>query len=79
LLEGNALLALSYSRRQEISADKFGLSLSYYAGFDPVGLKEFFEAISEKSNQEMQWMSSHPSNASRIKAIDEFIVNLPLQ
>jgi Zn-dependent protease with chaperone function len=79
LLEGNALLALSYSRKQEISADRFGLSLSYYAGFDPAGLKEFFEAISEKSDQEMQWMSSHPSHENRVKAIDTFIVTVPLQ
>lgn len=79
LLEGNALLALSYSRKQEISADSFGLLLSYNAGFDPAGLKNFFEILSKKSHQEIQWMSSHPSNESRVKAIDEFIVNLPSQ
>ena len=77
LLEGNALLALSYSRKQEFSADSFGLLLSYNAGFDPAGLKNFFEVLSKESHREMQWMSSHPSNESRIKAIDEFVVNLP--
>lgn len=77
LLEGNALLALSYGRKQETSADKFGVALSHKAGFDPAGLKAFFEELSDIMGDEMQWMSSHPSHENRIEAIDGFIDALP--
>ena len=77
LLEGNALLSLSYSRKQETAADKFGVALSYKAGFDPKGLKSFFEKISETTGDAPQWMSSHPSHGNRIEAIDGFIDALP--
>ena len=77
LLEGNALLALSYGRKQETSADEFGLTLSHRAGYDPAGLKQFFEALSNMMGEEIQWMSSHPSHENRIKAIDTFIDGLP--
>lgn len=78
VLEGNVLLSLSFSRAQESSADEFGLTLSDEAGFDPSGLKVFFEKIGkEYAGQEpSQWMSTHPSSAERVKAIDAFIDGL---
>ncbi|RLJ41360.1 peptidase M48-like protein [Litoreibacter meonggei] len=78
VLEGNVLLSLSFSRRQETSADEFGLTLSDEAGFDPAGLKVFFEKLSEKyADQEpAQWTSTHPSSQERVKAIDAFIDGL---
>lgn len=77
LLEGNALLALSYGRKQETSADRFGLALSHDAGFDPSGLKVFFKKLSEKTGDEPQWSSTHPSHDKRIDAIEAFIDDLP--
>lgn len=76
LLEGNALLSLSYSRAQESAADEFGLTLSHRAGFDPAGLKVFFEALEETGGEEAQWMSTHPSHSARVEAIEQFIEGL---
>ncbi len=77
ILEGNLLLSLSFSRAQERSADQFGLKLADEAGYDPAGLKVFFEAIQPKglSGKSSQWMSTHPSSAERLEAIETFLAN----
>ncbi|MGB7318607.1 MAG: M48 family metallopeptidase [Planktotalea sp.] len=77
LLEGNALLSLSYGRDQESAADEFGLALSHQAGYDPAGLKEFFETLAKEMGEPPQWMSSHPNHDNRVQAIDAFIKGLP--
>ncbi len=76
LLEGRTVLSLAYSRKHEKKADQFGLKLAHRAGYDPKGLKLFFERLSEIINDESQWLSTHPSNKKRIKAIDRFINGL---
>ena len=76
LLEGNILLSLSHSRAQERAADEFGLTLSHRAGFDPAGLKVFFERLGSDSSDDKQWMSTHPSHFNRIEAIELFIDGL---
>lgn len=75
ILEGNVLLSLSFSRAQETSADEFGLTLSREAGFNPSGLKVFFEKLDEEygDGEPAQWMSTHPNSAERVQAIDAFI------
>jgi Zn-dependent protease with chaperone function len=76
LLEGNALLSLSYSRAQESAADEFGLTLSHSAGFDPIGLKIFFERLGAGIGDDMQWMSTHPNHSNRVEAIELYIRGL---
>ena len=76
LLEGNILLSLSHSRAQERAADEFGLTLSHRAGFDPAGLKVFFERLGSDSSDDIQWMSTHPSHSNRVEAIELFIDGL---
>ena len=78
VLEGNVLLSLSFSRTQESEADEFGLTLSNDAGFNPTGLRQFFEKMDQKfgGREPAQWMSTHPNSAARVKAIDAFIDDL---
>jgi Zn-dependent protease with chaperone function len=76
LLEGNALMSLSYSRAQESAADEFGLTLSHRAGFDPAGLKVFFERLGMEIGDDVQWMSTHPSHSNRVEAIERYINGL---
>lgn len=76
LLEGNALLSLSHSRAQESAADEFGLTLSHRAGFDPAGLKVFFESLSTEIGDNVQWMSTHPNHSNRVEAIERYINGL---
>ena len=76
LLEGNLLLSLSYSRGHESDADQFGLRLSKKAGYDPSGLKQFFVELSELVGDPPQWLSTHPTNVERVKAIEAYIKTL---
>jgi Zn-dependent protease with chaperone function len=76
VLEGNLLLSLNYSRKHESSADEYGLTLAHVAGFDPSGLKEFFEYVIKLGGEQPEWLSSHPSSKARMDAIDEFINKL---
>jgi Zn-dependent protease with chaperone function len=76
VLEGNLLLSLNYSRKHERAADQLGLKLSRDAGFDPAGLKKFFEYVVELEGDAPEWLSSHPSSAERLEAIDAFINQL---
>lgn len=73
LLEGNILLSLSYSRDQESEADQAGLRLADAAGYDPAGLKVFFETLSQQIGDGGSWLSTHPGNLDRIDAIDAYL------
>lgn len=76
LLEGQALLALSFSRAQESEADEIGLRIAFDAGYDPAGLKQFFEALGDDDDGPESWFSTHPANADRIRDIDRVIEGL---
>jgi|GEM_PF-633951 len=76
LLEGNLILSLSYSREHETSADHYGVHLAHDAGYDPDGLKKFFEWVTENAVAPPQWLSTHPSSSERVKDIDTFIETL---
>jgi len=78
VLEGNLLLQLSHSRAQEREADAFGLGLAANAGYDPAGLAMFFEQIAQDYGDQgdMDWLSTHPSSAQRVRDIEGFIEKL---
>ncbi|MEL7152409.1 MAG: M48 family metallopeptidase [Pseudomonadota bacterium] len=78
ILEGNVLLSLSFDRDQEREADEFGMTLAHAARYDPRGLKRFFEGLQEEygAAEPPQWMSTHPSHANRIEAIEKFVEGL---
>ncbi len=76
LLEGNLLLSLSYSRQHETSADRFGVGLANRAGFNPNGLRSFFERMAKTGGQPPQWLSTHPNSKDRVTSINGFIQEL---
>lgn len=70
LREGNALLSLRYSRRHEAAADRIGIATAQAAGYDGAALARFFEKIEEDYGPGgPDWMSTHPANTDRIRAI----------
>ncbi|WP_298295361.1 M48 family metallopeptidase [uncultured Litoreibacter sp.] len=73
LLEGNLLLSLSFSRKHEAEADKFGVSLTRDAGYNPAGLKLFFLEMSKKGVEPVEWLSTHPNSGERVKQIDGYV------
>ena len=63
---------LPYSRAHEYEADKLGLIFMALAGYDPQSAIDFWERMSSAGGSKPpEFLSTHPSDASRIKKIRE--------
>lgn len=72
---GTQLLTMKFGREDETEADLVGLELSARAGYDPRAAIRLWEKMSQASEgAPPQWLSTHPSNSSRIGVIK---ANLP--
>ena len=61
---------LKYSRNHENEADHMGLIFAAMAGYDPQVAVSFWQRMSaQSSNQTAEFLSDHPSDATRIKNI----------
>lgn len=69
LVQGAALMSLSYSRRQEAEADRHSVELMYKAGRDPAALARFFEALRDRFHDtaDNDFLSTHPATPQRIE------------
>lgn len=76
-----ALLATKFSRTHESEADRIGLELSARAGYDPragITLWRKMAAINQGARSP-EFLSSHPTDASRIRRIEALLPTvLPL-
>jgi len=73
---GGTLGALAYSRLHEYEADKLGMIFMARAGYDPAKAIEFWQRMADLSKgkpQIPQFLSTHPSDENRIKALREFL------
>ncbi len=67
---GGQLLSLRFGRDDELEADKIGLDLSARAGHDPrAGVTLWQKMAAASKGAPPQWLSTHPSGASRIRDI----------
>ena len=65
---------LPFSRDQESEADRMGLLYMARAGYDPREAIGFWERMSQAGGQQPpEFASTHPSNASRIRDIEQFM------
>lgn len=66
---------LPFSRGQESEADHMGLVFMSMAGYDPENAVGFWERMSadKSGGAPPEFMSTHPSDASRIKKIQELL------
>jgi len=69
------VVLLHYSRSQETEADRLGLTFMAMAGYDPNSAVAFWQRMSAKSggNAPPEFLSTHPSDASRIREIQNRI------
>ncbi len=69
LIQGSALVSLSYSRSAETEADRYSVELMHKAGHDPAAIARFFELMRDKlgDNGESDFLSTHPATPERIE------------
>ena len=66
--------SLSFSRKDELAADKAGLILMAMAGYNPNEAISFWERMAQgKSGSTPEWLSTHPSDARRISQLQALI------
>lgn len=71
---GLSLLNLKYSRKNEQEADYMGLIFAAMAGYDPQNAIPFWQRMAVSSQgAPMEFMSSHPSDATRIRNIQKWM------
>jgi predicted Zn-dependent protease len=72
---------LKFSRNQESEADQVAVEAMLQAGWNPRGLRDFFETLHEIEGREPGriegLLSTHPATARRITEIDELIDTAP--
>jgi predicted Zn-dependent protease len=66
---------LPYSRLQESEADHIGLIFMAMAGYDPHGALDFWRRMANtgKGGAPPEFLSTHPSDETRIKKIEDLI------
>jgi len=74
-IAANYGVILPFSRTQEYEADRVGLILMAKAGYHPEAALEFWRnmAAGKKGGGTPEYLSTHPSDANRIAAIQGFI------
>jgi len=68
-LTTNLGVALPFNRARESEADRIGLTIMAMAGYDPRKAVEFWERFSQAGANVPEFMSTHPSGATRIADI----------
>jgi predicted Zn-dependent protease len=73
-------ISLPHSRQQETEADRIGVELAARAGYDPRAAINLWEKMQKLGGgQPPQFLSTHPSNETRIKDLQEYAAKvLPL-
>lgn len=71
----STLGALKYSRKHETEADKLGLCFAAAAGYNPEAAIAFWERMAAASGGQKppEILSTHPSDATRIAALKEYM------
>lgn len=67
---------LPFSRLNESEADEIGMIYAARAGYDPraaIGFWQRMKEASEGKSKPPEWLSTHPSNDTRIKNIEEMM------
>jgi len=78
LVQGSALMALSFSRKQETESDRRGVELMLAAGRDPTAIVGFFEKLLNLSGtaQPPSMLSTHPDTQGRMDAVKAYAAEL---
>lgn len=69
VIQGGAVLGLSYSRSAEREADRYSVELMHKAGRDPAAIARFFKVLQDKFGDKghQDFFSTHPATPERIE------------
>lgn len=69
LIQGTALVSLSYSRSAETDADRYSVELMHEAGHDPMAIVRFLELLRDElhDTSKSDFLSTHPATPTRIE------------
>ncbi len=66
-------VALPYSRSNENEADRLGLIFAAMAGYNPQAAVAFWQRMAQNSQKVPEFISTHPSDATRISNIEKLL------
>jgi len=66
-------IMLPYSRLNESEADHMGLIFTAMAGYDPRAAIPFWQRMQQSGGKTPEFLSTHPSDATRIKKLEELM------
>ncbi|MGB6120204.1 MAG: M48 family metallopeptidase [Mesorhizobium sp.] len=74
LVQGSALVSLSYSRTQESEADRSSVDLMFKTGRDPEAIIRFFKKLEDEvgASEGTSILSTHPDTAGRMEAVKAY-------
>lgn len=69
-------VVLPYSRTHELEADRLGVEVMRSAGYEPRDAVSFWQRLtarSASSTQPMAWLSTHPTDEERLRALKHLV------
>jgi len=67
------LLMNPWGRDQELEADRLGMLIIHWAGYDISDIPAFWQSMSAQNSNEHDFFSTHPADSKRIAAMNELI------
>lgn len=68
-----------HGRDQELEADKLGMLILHWAGYDISGVPEFWQDMSSVGKNDFDFFSTHPTDEKRIAAMYETLMEIENQ
>ena len=68
-----------WGRDQELEADRLGMMIIHWAGYDISDIPAFWQSMSAQNSNEHDFFSTHPADSKRIAAMNELIVEIENQ
>ena len=68
-----------WGRDQELEADKLGMLIIHWAGYDISGIPAFWQSMAGGNPNSHDFFSTHPSDSKRIAAMNELIIEIENQ
>ena len=65
-----------WGRDQELEADRLGMMIIHWAGYDISSIPEFWESMAGGNPNSHDFFSTHPSDSKRIAAMNELILEI---